>query len=334
MSKLVYKSLNDMELISPEVLSFNGQRFELINKLLIKRFNTGVGFPTVSFSKSLYKVNSSMWEQLKEQFSKLEDVEEFKNSKTAIISNDNEVIGIAGSSRLENLLAEVTELSNQLNAQESHEYFNNWLFITVTTPDNTGLVIVYYPDWDWLSIRSFVRTEVENKEVFYIHPYPIVSTEVEEYEFSEFLNYDTIITHLDKEVIIKYHFNEFLKIVKSVELSIGEIKRLLKKDFSLKYQEGLSAFDIAAQSDEFDATSTSILTNILSSIDNYQRIALYSPDLKKEVTFSTSAFEYYSLLSNLAKKSVKYYESLWNFIELVMSKNLNYLQLNEEDEIQ
>lgn len=334
MSKLIYKSLKETDMVSPTVLSVNSQRFELTNKLLVKRFNTGLGFPTVSFSNILFKLNQSMWSQMKEQLSKSENVDEFKNSKTVVISSENnEVIGIVGSSRLEDLLQKVKELSEKLNAEESHEYFNNWLFITITTPQNTGLLIVYYPDWDWLSIRSFVKTELDNKEVFYIHPYTIVSTEMEKYNFDEFLNYDTIITHLDKEVIIKYHFNEFAKDLKSVEISVGEIKRLLKKDFDIKYQEGLSAFDIAAEDNDFDATATSMLTNILSSIDKYQKVALFSPELKKEITFSTSALDYYLLLSNLANKSVKYYESLWYFIEQVMSNKLNYSQLNESEEI-
>lgn len=333
MGKIVYKSLNEMDLVTPTVLSLETQRFELANKLLIKRFNTGIGFPTVSFSNMLYKLNPTMWEQMKEQLSKSEDVDDFKNSKTAVISEIGEVIGIVGSSRLEDLLLKVEELSKKLNAEESHEYFNNWLFITITTPENTGLSIIYYPDWDWLSIRSFVKTEIDNKEVFYIHPYPIVSTEIEDCDFDEFLNYDMIITHLDKEVIIKYHFNEFIKILKSVDVSVGEMRRLLKNDFDIKYQEGLSAFDIAAENDDFDATATSLLTNILSSIDRYQKIALFSPELKKEITFSTSAFEYYLLLSVLANKSVKYYEALWKFTEQVMSNKLNYSQLNESEEI-
>lgn len=333
MSKINYKSLKEMELISPTVLSFNGQRFELSSKLLIKRFNVGLGFPTVSFSNTLYKLNQSMWEQMKNQLSKSEDIEEFRNSKTAVISDINEVIGIVGSSRLEDLLSKVGELSKRLNAEESHEYFNNWLFITILTPENTGLIIVYYPDWDWLSIRSFVKVESDNKEVTYIHPYTIVSTEMEDYDFDEFLNYDTIITHLDREVIIKYHFNEFLKSAKLEDISVGEMKRLLKKDFGIKYQEGLSAFDFAAENEDFDATATSMLTNILSSLDKYQKIALFSPELKKEITFSTPVFEYYLLLSNLASKSVKYYEPLWYFIEQVMSNKLNYSQLNESEEI-
>lgn len=333
MGKIVYKSLNEMDLVTPTVLSLETQRFELANKLLIKRFNTGIGFPTVSFSNMLYKLNPTMWEQMKEQLSKSEDVDDFKNSKTAVISEIGEVIGIVGSSRFEDLLLKVEELSKKLNAEESHEYFNNWLFITMITPENTGLSIIYYPDWDWLSIRSFVKTEVDNKEVMYIHPYAIVSTEMEDYDFDEFLNYDTIITHLDREVIIKYHFNEFLKSAKSEDISVGEMKRLLKKDFGIKYQEGLSAFDFAAENEDFDATATSMLTNILSSLDRYQKIALFSPELKKEITFSTPVFEYYSLLSSLASKSVKYYESLWYFIEQVMSSKLNYSQLNESEEI-
>lgn len=333
MSKINYQSLKEMDLISPTVVSVNSQRFELSNKLLIKRFNTGIGFPTVSFSNTLFKLNQSMWNQMKEQLSKSENVDEFKNSKTAVISEDNEVIGIVGSSRLEDLLDKVSELSKKLNAEESHEYFNNWLFITITTPDNAGLSIIYYPDWDWLSIRSFVKLDVNGKNAFYIHPYTIVSTEMEEYNFDEFLNYDTIITHLDREVIIKYHFNDFLKTAQFAEISVGEMKRLLKKDFGIKYQEGLSAFDIAAESDDFDASATSMLTNILSSLDKYQKIALFSPELKKEITFSTPVLEYYLLLSNLASKSVKYYESLWYFIEQVMSNKLNYSQLNESEEI-
>lgn len=333
MSKLVYKSLKEMDLVTPTVLSVDSQRFELSNKLLAKRLNTGLGFPTVSFSNTLYKLNQSMWNDMKGQLSKSEDVDEFKNSKTAVISENNEVIGVVGSSRLEDLLSEVETLSKRLDAEESHEYFNNWLFITVTTPSDTGLVIIYYPDWDWLSVYSFVKVDSDSKKVFYIHPYPIVSTEMENYNFNEFLNYDIIVTHLDKEVIVKYHFNEFLKTAKLADISVGEMKRLLKRDFGIKYQEGLSAFDIAAESDDFDASATSVLTNILSSLDRYQKIALFSPDLKKEITFSTPAFEYYLLLSNLASKSVKYYESLKNFTEQVMSNKLNYSQLNESEEI-
>lgn len=333
MSEIIYKSLKETELVAPTVLSVDNQRFELSNKLLVKRFNEGMGFPSTLFSNTLYKLNQSMWNQMKEQLSKSEDVDEFKNSKTAVISENNEVIGVVGSSRLDDLLSKVKELSQKLNGEESHEYFNNWLFITITTPEDTGLIIVYYPDWDWLSIRSFVKIESDNKEIMYIHPYTIVSTEMDDYDFDEFLNYDTIITHLDKEVIIKYHFDEFLKIAKLADISVGEMKRLLKNDFGIKYQEGLSAFDIAAEDDDFDASATSMLTNILSSLDRYQKIALFSPELKKEITFSTPVFEYYLLLSNLASKSVKYYESLWNFTEQVMSNKLNYSQLNESEEI-
>lgn len=331
MNDIKYVNANSIRLTTPDYVSIEGVNYFIKSKHLKSRIIHGLGLRNVSFCKTLYEIDKSTWEAMLNKLSNSESVIDFKNSKTAVVK-DGEIIGLAGSSRIEELIKVCESLAENLESEIKIEYLNDWIYITMVDNNDVGLLIIYYPDWDWITVRSTVKV----KDDVYINPYTIVSTEMEEEDssFAELLNVDVLRTHLDKDTLIEYHYNEFERIANTADVSIGEIRRLLKSQLGIKYKEGLSAFDIAAENSDFDATATSLLTNIFSSIDRFQKVALYAPDLRREITFSTPAIEYYKLLSNLAKKSVKYYEQLWQFIEIVLGKHLNYSQLNDVEEME
>lgn len=329
--KLTYEKMSNAKMVTPTIVSFSGVHRTVEDKQVLKRITNGIGLPNVNFSKNLHTLNPSMWANLCEQTMKSQNSIDFLASKVAVIDEETStIIGITESTNISEFHEFTKKIADDLGGEWKDEIINGSFHVTISFESGTGLYIAYYPDNDWLEVKSFLKFE---DGTLYIHPYPIVSAEIADVKFSVMLDLDVLKSHIsDVEIIQKYHFEPFRKDLELADLSVAEVNRLLKRDFGIKYTESLSAFDIAAENSDFDARSTSVLTNIFSALEKFQRIALYSPDLKKEVTFSVPAAYYYDLLSILATKSVKYYRSLSNFAESVISSRLNYMQLLNTDE--
>lgn len=325
--KLVYEKFSNLKMESPTSMFFNGVRRTVSDRQVLRRLTHGIGLPNVSFSKNLYTLNPSVWSSICEQTMKSESSVEFLASKTAIVDNESgEIIGITESTDVSELFKYCKDLSKKLEMNYDSDIVNGSFYIRLSN-GNIGLWISYYPDNDWLEVKSFLYKD----DNLFINPYPIVSTEIADSSFDVLLNAEMLKSNCDYEVSVNYHYNPFLDRLGNIEISVAEMKWFLKNDLGIKYSENLSAFDIAAENDDFDNKSTSALTSILGMLDKFQRIALYSPDLKKEITFSTPAENYYELLSCLSSKSLKYWRSLSYFIEEVSSSRLNYSQIMDEN---
>lgn len=328
MDQLSYKKFSELKMESPDIISFgDAVRITIPSKQVLRRVTHGIGMPNVSFSKNLYILNPTMWSQLVTQTMRSESSIEFLSTKTAIIdSNSNELIGVTDSVNVSELFDYTKSLSDKLGFEYLSEYFDQAFSIKLQS-DSCGLWIVYYPDNDWLEVKNYAYLQDSS---LFINPYSLVSCEVADSNFETLLDSDVLASNLDNETFMKYHAIPFTEKLNDVEVSIAEIKRLLKYDLDIKYTEDSSAFDIAADRDDFNAVAVSMLTNIFGSLEKHQRVALYSSDLKREITFSTPARDYYVLLSALSSTNVRYWRSLSNFIESILGAHLNYIQLQND----
>lgn len=337
---LVVRPLLNAKFSDPETIVISGKYYPVMNKVLLKNLTSNLGMKSRQFSKTLYGLDPDIWKMLADKVSGYSEVQDYKDSKSAIIIEGElkAVVNIDAPDQLEEL---VKQIARDLGVEDS--LVVNWsletLELTILKND-LGVHFIYYFESNWLSVYNFIYKPDDGVEVYY-NPVEIISNEVEDsFEslvdsriIAQYLgiDYDSREPRNDKP-IIEYSYEEFKRLAEDSNLSVGELLNELKKGLGIKYNPELTGFDVAADSEaiRYDSVSTNLLDKLFESIKHNQRIALYSSDLKKSITFDESTdvvLNYYKLLAYLVVNSSLDVRILVNFIRNVVSRSINFYQI-------
>lgn len=333
-----YKTLEDLDFVNPNVVEVSGRRFSFPKKSeVLKRILRSIGIPSITFENQLYRINESVWKNLMRSEIENSVSQEFLKALKFVI-REGEIVGLCGSENtIGDLYNRVIEIANELNAVVTLDDYSDSVvrFIISSAVSSSGILVTYYLTGDWLDVRSIYRSG----DVRYSLVDRAVSMQVENSSFNDILDVDILKTYFCEE-ILKIRTEDLINKCSKSDLSISEVKSLLKRDFGIKYKDQVDVFDFAANHPEFNSFAVSKLADVIQRLNSSSKIALYAPWLKTAVTFTSPASTYLELLSALVESDSKYWDILSNFIALVQSPNLNETQLmfdvdvdagNEED---